>query len=279
MQLFRSRARQSVNTAPIDEQASVIERFRTVLAAADDAQRGQNWPMAARLYVKAMELHPEAVGLHMQAGHMLKESGDYDGAFSHYQLYLEHHADDPDIYLQLGHLFNRRDDEIGAREWYERLLKKVQPGSRMAIDARRSLDQVRRRPVKRVQDQVAKLIRSRRFVEAAEFLRNEAEKHEDPLIYLMLANYHRDQGEFDDAANYYDLCDQQTVSPGVRFESSMQRGHMEKFRKRLLPALQCYIEARRRYSDRFVTDCSPHDVEAEINGIMGRISKALMLVY
>jgi len=279
MQLFRSRARQSVDTVPIDNHSSDIERFQTVLAAADDAQGEQNWPTAARLYVKAIELHPEAVGLHMQAGHMLKEIGDFDGAFSHYQLYLEHHEDDPDIYLQLGHLFNRRDDEIGARTWYERLLQKVPPHSRMAVDARRSLEEIRRRPVKRVQDQVAKLIRLRRFAEAADFLRNEAEKDNDPLTYLMLANYHRDQGEFDDAARYYDRCDQQMRSPGVRFESSMQRGHMEKFRKKLLPALQCYIEARRRYSDQFVTGCSLHDVEAEINGIMGRISRALMLVY
>ncbi|MEO7469399.1 MAG: tetratricopeptide repeat protein [Sphingobium limneticum] len=279
MKLFRSRARHSDETAPIEEQSSDIESFRTTLAAADDAQREQNWPTAARLYVKAIELHPEAVGLHMQAGHMLKESGDFDGAFSHYQLYLGHHEDDPDIYLQLGHLFNRRDDEVGAREWYERLLKKVQPHSRMAIDAYRSLDEIEKRPLKRVQDQVAELIRSRRFAEAADFLRHEAEKHEEPLIYIMLANHYRDRGEFDDAARYYDRCDQETSSPEVCFESSMQRGHMEKLRKKLLPALRCYVEARRRYSDRFVTSCSLHDVEAEINGIMARISRALMLVY
>lgn len=145
MHWFRSRARNSVDAVPIDSQSSDVERFRTTLAAADDAQRGQNWATAARLYVESIELRPEAIGLHMQVGHMLKESGDFDGAFSHYQLYLEHHEDDPDIYLQLGHLFNRWDDDIRAREWYERLLKKVAPHSRMAIDARRSLDEIEKR--------------------------------------------------------------------------------------------------------------------------------------
>ncbi|WP_242097989.1 glycosyltransferase family 9 protein [Sphingomonas sp. CROZ-RG-20F-R02-07] len=74
--------------------------FRKQAATAQSEGRFRD---AAALYVEALRIEPGKGPVHVQAGHMFKEAGEFALAEHHYQLAVELMPDDADLALQLGH--------------------------------------------------------------------------------------------------------------------------------------------------------------------------------
>lgn len=93
---------------------------RTLIARADAARDQRAFAAAAILFETAIELRPGHAGLHMQAGHMHKESRNLEAAQQHYSRVLELTPDDREIHLQLGHFYKTCGRIDDARRSYER---------------------------------------------------------------------------------------------------------------------------------------------------------------
>lgn len=104
-------------------QASADVRIAKYLTRRGDAARdAQDWWRAALWYEEALRLIPQRGDLHVQHGHMLKETGRFPEAE---QAYLRAQAlmpDDADLSLQLGHLYNKAGRPEDARVAYQRAL-------------------------------------------------------------------------------------------------------------------------------------------------------------
>ncbi len=86
----------------------VKRRRKSVLVAKADALRdSKDYPGAAALYAQALLLKPADAGIHVQAGHMFKEAGQFDRAEAHYRKAERYMPSDPDLHLQLGHFYKR----------------------------------------------------------------------------------------------------------------------------------------------------------------------------
>jgi len=104
-------------------QASADPRIAKYLIRRGDAARdAQDWWRAALWYEEALRLLPQRGDLHVQHGHMLKETGRFPEAE---QAYLRAQAlmpDDADLSLQLGHLYKKAGRQEDARHAYERAI-------------------------------------------------------------------------------------------------------------------------------------------------------------
>jgi len=104
-------------------QANADLRIAKFLTARGDAARdAQDWWHAALWYEEALRLSPQRGDLHVQHGHMLKETGRFPEAE---QAYLRAQAlmpDDADLSLQLGHLYKKAGRQKDARLAYERAI-------------------------------------------------------------------------------------------------------------------------------------------------------------
>ena len=76
-----------------------------LIARADAARDVKNYREAAILYKEALRLVPGNAAIHIQCGHMFKESGDLPGAELHYTEARRLTPQDADLALQLGHFF------------------------------------------------------------------------------------------------------------------------------------------------------------------------------
>ncbi|WP_162875491.1 glycosyltransferase family 9 protein [Sphingomonas crusticola] len=77
---------------------------------------------AAFLYAEALRLLPDNSGVHIQCGHMLKESGQHAEAEVHYRRAAELRPGDADLALQMGHFFKSAGRLSQAQEQYSRAL-------------------------------------------------------------------------------------------------------------------------------------------------------------
>jgi ADP-heptose:LPS heptosyltransferase len=83
---------------------------RDMISRAEAARDLREFRQAAFLFGEAAALLPHRADLHVQAGHMFKEAGDWSLAERHYRTAVEKMPADADLALQLGHFF-----KVGGR--------------------------------------------------------------------------------------------------------------------------------------------------------------------
>ncbi len=104
--------------------ASLAKAF---VARADAARDERRFREAAVLYEEAIRLGAPGGGVHVQAGHMFKESGDFAAAERHYDEAARRMPKDADLALQLGHFYKIAGRLREAQLSYHRALQ-LRPG-------------------------------------------------------------------------------------------------------------------------------------------------------
>lgn len=124
---------------PAGSSAKIAERlFRRGTAA-----RNAGHHLAAGiLYEEALRFTPGLGRIHVQAGHMFKEAGDFEQAEGHYRRALELMPDNADLALQFGHFYKLSGRPEEATTAYRRALA-LQPGWFDAADELAALEQQR----------------------------------------------------------------------------------------------------------------------------------------
>jgi glycosyltransferase involved in cell wall biosynthesis len=94
------------------------------IGAADAARDGRNWPEAARLYRKALDIDGSLAPIWVQLGHALKETKNFREAEAAYQQSLSIDDQMADTHLQLGHLHKIMGRTREAEQDYVRALER-----------------------------------------------------------------------------------------------------------------------------------------------------------
>ncbi len=102
-----------------------------LIGRADAARDAGKFGVAAQLYDEALRLQPDVGPIHVQAGHMFKETGDPAAAERHYDKALKLMPDDADLALQLGHFYKLQGRLEEAHASYARAVR-ILPGWDMA---------------------------------------------------------------------------------------------------------------------------------------------------
>ena len=76
-----------------------------IFARADAARDSRRYREAAILYEQALQIGPDNPSIHIQCGHMFKESGNFEKAEHHYLEASRRLPNDADLALQLGHFY------------------------------------------------------------------------------------------------------------------------------------------------------------------------------
>ena len=127
--------RMALREIPLSSDAAIARRL---IARADAARDARQYGVAAGLYQEALRLNPGNPRTRIQCGHMLKESGDLQGAEDQYERARQDLPDDADLALQIGHLHKIAGQPECAQDAYRRALA-LQPGW---IEAERELASV-----------------------------------------------------------------------------------------------------------------------------------------
>lgn len=98
------------------------KRLGALLEKADAARDACDFDAAANGYRAFLKDRPEAAGIHVQLGHMLKESGNHTEAEACYRTALNLEPDNADTALMLGHLYKRWARYDAAEEFYKKAL-------------------------------------------------------------------------------------------------------------------------------------------------------------
>lgn len=115
--MFGSEARKKRSRGEPD---SLGEISKYLIARGDTARDAREWVRAALWYEEALRLAPARADIHVQHGHMLKESGALEAAEQAYLTADRLKPDDADLSLQLGHLYKVMGRPDAARKAYER---------------------------------------------------------------------------------------------------------------------------------------------------------------
>src|SRR5207249_7436193 len=99
---------------------SRIRRRKGVITRADRARSTQQWPLAARLYRKALDRNPDNPPIWVQYGHALKEAGDLAEAERAYRAAIAREPTAADSHLQLGHVLKLQGKQEEAEPAYLR---------------------------------------------------------------------------------------------------------------------------------------------------------------
>ncbi len=99
---------------------SGVKPARLFRKQAVTAQRQGRFRDAAALYVEALRIEPSNGPIHVQAGHMFKEAGEFGPAEEHYRLAAGLMPEDADLALQLGHFYKTVGRLADAHEAYAR---------------------------------------------------------------------------------------------------------------------------------------------------------------
>jgi tetratricopeptide (TPR) repeat protein len=91
-----------------------------LISRADHARSARQWPVAARLYRRALDRNPDNPPIWVQYGHALKESGDPAEAERAYRAALSYAPGVADTHLQLGHALKLQGKTEEARAAYLR---------------------------------------------------------------------------------------------------------------------------------------------------------------
>ena len=123
---------------PLNEGGHSPSPVAPLIARADAARDEGKLAVAAELYAEALRLQPELGPIHVQAGHMFKETGDYAAAERHYDEALRLMPDDADLALQLGHFHKLQGRLEAAHASYARAVR-LAPGWSLPEDELESL--------------------------------------------------------------------------------------------------------------------------------------------
>lgn len=115
--MFGSEARKKRAQPDIDRRVA-----SHLIVRGDAARDARDWTRAALWYEEAVRLVPRRADIHVQHGHMLKESGDLVAAERAYMSALALMPDDADLALQIGHLHKIAGRADAARDAYGRAL-------------------------------------------------------------------------------------------------------------------------------------------------------------
>jgi|SRR5580704_3399894 tetratricopeptide (TPR) repeat protein len=88
-----------------------------LIRRADELRDHKKYAESAELYDLVLAREPNRFAIHVQCGHMKKETGRFYEAEQHYLTALRGMRHDPDLHLQFGHLYklmNRWDDSVNA---------------------------------------------------------------------------------------------------------------------------------------------------------------------
>jgi ADP-heptose:LPS heptosyltransferase len=127
-------------TAASSKTLRLSPRVRDLIAKADEARDGRNYPLAALLYEQALRAAPRLSALHTQCGHMFKESGRFAEAEGHYLEAQRLAPEDPDLALQLGHFYKVAGRPAESANAYKRAAE-LNPGWEIPL---RELAELRR---------------------------------------------------------------------------------------------------------------------------------------
>ena len=97
---------------------SLSDQFLESLVLADRARDNRQFAQAAALYLEYLNEKPDDAAIHIQCGHMLKESGNLEQAATHYEAARLITPNDADLHLQIGHLCKLSGDYNGAVNAY-----------------------------------------------------------------------------------------------------------------------------------------------------------------
>jgi len=105
--------------------------FRDLAKQGNQARDARNWLAAVEFYGAALKLNPSALGLTVQFGHALKETGQFDAAYDAYCSVLAKTPRDDDLHLQIGHLEKLRGHVSAALSHYKKAVE-INPANRNA---------------------------------------------------------------------------------------------------------------------------------------------------
>lgn len=253
--------------------------FEQLVAAGDRARDSRDWGNAIANYQQAIKRRPRALGIGVQFGHALKESGRYSEAEACYRAYLAENTQDADIHLQLGHLFLLQDRGHEARSCYEGALARAPADSRIADDARRGIETCANAPTIGLRRQALGLTDRRRFDEAYALLLNLVEQQGCEDLTGILGNVCKERGQFAEAARFYDRYEAYAaVKDRERlFDAAVQKGHLAKLSRRFEDAIGHFARAKPLISTARAPNCSISDLEGEIRVCLGQITGAVEL--
>ncbi len=110
------RATASINGP--ERRSSMRRRKEGLITHADRAQRARQWPLAARLYRRALDRNPDNPPIWVQYGHALKESGSFPDAEAAYRRALGYDSTIADSHQQLGQVLKLQDRTEEAQAAY-----------------------------------------------------------------------------------------------------------------------------------------------------------------
>lgn len=244
---------------------------------ADHARDTRQWQEAALLYKRAVKAHPGDVGLRVQLGHMLKESGAFNEAFEQYRVALDKAPSDADLHLQLGHLFTRQGEGEKAQPWYAKALDLAAEDSSVAQDARRALDELDDLPSYQKRMAALDLVDAQRFSEARLLLQNLVEHEGRNELTGILANVCKELGDFKDAERFYARYEATAVDADTRFDAALQQGHFAKVRQDFTVAIKYFSEAKRLHPEISRQNITLMEIESELCIVLGRITSKITL--
>ncbi|UAK25001.1 glycosyltransferase family 9 protein [Sphingomonas nostoxanthinifaciens] len=116
--------------AKLRPRAALASRLARRADAARDARR---LTLAAALYREALDLAPRRIGIRIQLGHMLKETGQFGEAERHYLEAVRCQPNSADLAMQMGHFYKVTERPDEAEKSYRRAIA-LRPGWAEALD-------------------------------------------------------------------------------------------------------------------------------------------------
>lgn len=192
--------RQIHHADTVPPSSSEDDAFATEVFEGDQARDRQDWRTAATAYERATAIRPDGDILIQQA-HMLKESGDLDGAGRVYEAALFLKPDDADLMVQIGHYHWVADRPESSLAFYRQAAETApdQPDilHHVAVGEARLNPPVDNRPL----EQAMIAMREHRWPEAETVF--EELVGANPELQILLGHVVKEQGRLDDAISHY----------------------------------------------------------------------------
>lgn len=230
-----------------DKALDLVDSYKKNLQNADTARDENNWAEAAYCYQIALSLNSKAEHLHIQLGHMLKESGDFINSKIEYDKYASIYPNDAEIHLQLGHLLNKQDKTTEALDKYK-LAKTLAPSNQEISKHIKNLESQQNFGLDRNLRNKALLCTDlKKWDEAYALLTIlvDIKKHTD--LNTILGNVCKEKGDFTEAFKRYQSSLNHALAKNnlpALIDTHMQIGHFFKIDHKPIEALKNFIAAK-----------------------------------